>query len=225
MQQIIEAVTRQVLAAMGGNAPATCTQDDRVRYLVVGDCAQVPSKLCMDAKLEGLDAYEKQADILRYGRVIITRLDLVQLADLAQGRPCGSACCAVIGALLNGIEVVMLETAPEHRKYAGKSSTGLYAVLENHVKTVQGFGVKLLTRDKLCETPVPAAKPPKFGGAAAVPVQGSVSTKQRVITERDAVAMSVGAKGSVSVERGTVITPSAQDIFRRAGLTVEYTSR
>ncbi len=225
MQQIIEAVTRQVLAAMGGNAPTACEQDDRVRYLVVGDCAQVPSRLCMDAKLEGLDAYEKQADILRYGRVIITRLDLVQLADLAQGRPCGSACCAVIGALLNGIEVVMLETAPEHRKYAGKSSTGLYAVLENHVRTVQGFGVKLLTRDKLCDTPVPAAKPPRFGGAAAVPVQGSAGTKQRVITERDALAMSVGAKGSVSVERGTVITPSAQDIFRRAGLTVEYTSR
>ena len=225
MQQIIEAVTRQVLAAMGSDAPAACPQPDRVRYLVVGDCAQVPSRLCMDAELEGLDEYEKQADILRYGRVIITRLDLVQLADLAQGRPCGSACCAIISALLNGIEVVMLETALEHRKYAGKSSTGLYTVLENHVKTVQGFGIKLLTRDKLCEASVPAAKPPKFGSAAALPVQGSIRTKQRVITERDAVAMSVGAKGSVSVERGTVITPSAQDIFCRAGLTVEYTSR
>jgi hypothetical protein len=225
MQQIIEAVTRQVLAAMGNNAPAACTQDNRVRYLVVGDCGQVPSKLCGDALLEGPDAFEKQSDILRYGRVIITALDLVQLADLAQGRPGDTACRAIIEALLNGIEVVMVETALEHRKYAGKSSTGLYTVLENHVKTVQGFGVKLLTRDKLCDTPVPAAKPPKFGAAAALPVQGSAGTKQRVITERDALAMSVGAKGSVSVERGTVITPSAQDVFRRAGLTVEYTGR
>ena len=225
MQQIIEAVTRQVLAAMGNNAQASSESDRSIKYLVIGDCAQVPSKLCVDATLEEIGSFEKHADILRYGRVIITRLDLVQLADLSQGRPRGSACCAIIQALLNGIEVMLLETALEHRKYAGKSSTGLYTVLENHVKTIQGFGIKLMSKDKLIDTPVATAKPPKFHAPAALPVQGSMSTKQRVITERDALIMSEGAKGSVSVERGAIITPSAQDIFRRAGLTIEYTSR
>ncbi len=226
MQQIIAAVTRQVLASLGNSPEETPDCQGKPRYLVVGDKSHVPSKLCVDAVLEEMAAYENCKNILRYQRVIITRLDLVQLADIAHGRPGDPVCCAVVQALLNGIEVILLETALVHRQYVGKSSTGLYALLESYVQTVLGFGVKLLPLNRMADPPVLPVKPPKFSAPASVPVQGSVKPhRQRLITESDALSMVAQAQGSVCVEPGTIITPSAQDIFRRAGVVVERTTR
>ena len=222
MEQIVAAVTRQVLAALGSQKEEQMASEGKARYLVVGDVSEVPEKLRAGAVLDGIESYEACANILRYAKVIITRLELVQLADIAQGRPADSVSCAVVQALLNGVEVVLLETAPVHRKFAGKSSTGLYALLEGYVRTIQGFGVKLLTQDRMVDTPVVPAKPPKFQAPIPAPVKGSTKpNRQCLITESAALAMAAAADGTVRLERGTILTPSARDVFVRAGLTIE----
>lgn len=222
MEQIVAAVTRQVLAALGSRQEENMSCEGKLRCLVVGEMSDVPEKLRVGAVLEGMEAYESCANILRYQKVIITRLELVQLADIAQGRPADAVSCAVVQALLNGVEVILLETAPVHRRYAGKSSTGLYGLLEGYVRTIQGFGVKLLTQDRMVEKAAPPAKPPKFQAPAPTPVQGSAKPNpQCLITESAALAMAAVADGTVRLERGTILTPSARDVFVRAGLTIE----
>ena len=223
MQQIIEAVTRQVLASMG--TPASVQPDgaeSKPRYLVVGDASNVPAKLSAGGTLEGIESYQKCPDITQYKKVIIISIDLVQLADIAQARPASPQCCAVVQALLNGVEVVMLESAIPHRKYAGKSSTGLYALLEGYVKTILGFGVKLMSEDRLNVSPIISQKPPRFDAQQPLPIKGSAKVNpSRLITERDAAFIAASAKDTVYLEAGTIITPSALDVFRRAGLSVE----
>ena len=220
MERIIELVTRQVLASLEGSAAEKAADEGKRRCLVVGDISAVPAKLRMGAVLEGVEEYAACGNILRYEKVIITALDLVQLADIAQGRPGDGACCAVVQALLNGIDVVMLETAPIHRQFAGKSSTGLYTLLESHVRTIQGFGVKMLTQDGLAEPEVKPAKPAKYHAPAPERVQGSAKPNaQRLITESAAIALAAAAEGTVQLAPGTILTPSARDVFNRAGIT------
>jgi len=222
MERIVEAVTRQVLAVLGGDREETMACEGKPRYLVVGDVSDVPEKLRAGAVLDGMEAYETCANILRYQKVIITRLDLVQLADIAQGRPGDPVCCAVVQALLNGIEVILLETAPIHRQYAGKSSTGLYTLLEGYVRTIQGFGVKLMTQDRMVDQAELPVKPPKYQAPAPVSVQGGAKPNpQCLITESAALAMAAAAEGTVRLKPGTILTPSARDVFVRAGLTIE----
>ena len=223
MERIIELVTRQVLASIGGGSAEQAASEGKVRCLVLGDVSAVPGKLRMGAVLESVEDYAACGNILRYQKVIITELNLVQLADIAQGRPGDAACCAVVQALLNGIDVVMLETAPVHRQYAGKSSTGLYTLLESHVRTIQGFGVKLLTQDRMAEPEIKPAKPAKYQAPAPVAVQGSAKPNaQRLITESAAIVLAAASDGTVCLARGTILTPSARDVFNRAGITPVY---
>ena len=223
MQQIIEAVTRQVLASMGTPASVQSQPPEpKPRYLVVGDTSCVPAKLSAGGTIEGIDSYQKCADITQYSKVIITSLDLVQLADIAQARPSCPECCAVVQALLNGIDVELVESGIPHRKFAGKSSPGLYTLLESYVETILGFGVKLMGESRLTVSPIISQKTPRYDTSQPLPVKGSAKINpSRLITERDAIVMASQAQDTVYLEAGTIITPSALDIFRRAGLSVE----
>lgn len=222
MEQVVAAVVRQVLAALDAGAPAAkAIEEGRDRYLVIGDPSEVPAKLRGQAVLTGSGENGACANVLRYQKVIIAQLELIQLVDIAQGRPSDEACSAVLEALLSGIEVVMLETALPHRGYAGKSSTGLYALLEGYVRSIQGFGVKLLTRERLAEPAVKPVRPPKHQAPPPAPVPMSAKPNtERLITERIAIALAAEAEGTVTLARDAILTPSARDVFAAAGLTV-----
>ena len=69
----------------------------------------------------------------------------------------------------------LLETALPHRAYAGKSSTGLYALLEGYVRSIQAFGVKLLTRERMAEPAVKPVRPPKYQAPPPAPAATSAS--------------------------------------------------
>ena len=222
VQQIVEEVTRLVLAQMQKQQATAEATAGMGHCLVVGDIVAVPEKLRQGWVLHPLEEYEHCDNILRYQRVLVTGLTLVQLADIAQGRPSDSSSCAVVSALLSGVDVVMIEAALPHRKFAGKGSNGLYAILEGYVRSVQTFGVKLLAQEALAIPVVVPVKPPKYQAPAPVPVQGSAKpNSQRLITEADAEALAAEAKGAVCIPVNAILTPSAQDVFTRARLEIQ----
>jgi hypothetical protein len=222
VQKIVEEVTRLVLAQVQQQQTAAEATEGMEHCLVVGDIAAVPEKLEQGRVLHPLEEYERCGNILRYRRVIVIGLTLVQLADIAQGRPGDSGSCAVVNALLNGVEVVMPETALPHRKFAGKGSNGLYALLEGYVRTLQTFGVKLLGQAALVMPVVVPVKPPKYQAPAPEPVRGSAKPNcQRLITETDAMALAATAEGTVCIPADAILTPSARDVFTRARLEIQ----
>ena len=222
MKALVEEVSRLVLAQLQKQTDAVQAEEGKEHYLVVGDLTAVPELLVKGAVLHGLQEYETNGNILRYRKVLITKLTLVQLADIAQGRNGDAGSCAVVHALLNGVDVVMPETALPHRQFAGKGSNGLYALLESHVRTLQTFGVKLLGSEKLVESKVVPVKPPKYQAPAPEPVQGNARPNRRqLITEEQAQALAANATETVCIPEGSILTPSARDVFARARLEIQ----
>lgn len=220
LKAIIEETVRAVLAS---KAAETCADDGKARALVIGDVSKVPETL----KSEGYvlcpqSEYESSGNILRYQRVVITELSLLQLSDISLGRPGDVASCAVIQALLNGIETLLIEDGLAFRKYSGRCSTRLYAVLENNVKTLESFGVKVYTPERLKKREgMPLGKPAKYSVPAQPAPRGSaVPNPERLITEVGAKAMLADCGKEVHIPANSILTPSALDIFKRARVEI-----
>lgn len=224
MEKLVKAVTAQVLASMGGGRSCPDEEAGRPRCLVIGSIEAVPEALRRDRVLRALGDGETVGNILAYERIVITELTLLQMVDIAQGRPGDSVSGAVIDGLLRGVEVLLLESALPHRRRGSGGSTGLYAVLEGYVRTIQAFGVRLLSAERL-SPPVPVpARPPKYQAPAASRPRGSARTnRERLLTEEGALAiLAESGGGSIRLEPGTIVTPLAWDVFRRARAEVIF---
>ena len=111
---------------------------------------------------------------------------------------------AVLCALLDGKAVTLYDAALGHRKHGPKASRALVQLLEGYVRTLQSFGVEVVqgttTADRYQKTAAPGADLP--GG---------------VITEALAKSMVERTQEEVILVRaGTVLTPSAKDVFLHA---------
>lgn len=220
LEYIVNLVTQQVMAAVEQNTSCNSPQTEGMpKALVVGGSADsLPEELCRDFVCLDLEDYHACRNILRYDRVVIASLNITQLADLAQGRISDDVTCAVIHALLNGIETVMPDGALSFRKYAGKGSTALYHLLESYAQTLQAFGVKTVSRKP--KPVVVEAKPPKFSAPPVQAPQGTaVPNAGRLITETLALAL-VKEGGPVRLPQNAILTPSARDVFAQAGVAL-----
>lgn len=212
IEELVRVVTERVISALNNNENtlAQAQNEGKKKCLVLGGMEDIPETLVQDRILLDEKDYETVQNILRYDRVIITKLTMRQLADIAAGSPGDSLSCAVCQALLQGVDVVMLESAAPHRKYAGKGSTAFYRMLEGYVNALQVFGVKLLGKENM-----PAYGPEKKQGA---PVRCEVNDK-KLITEEAALQLSKKAQ-EIVLPAGTLITPAAADVFKEARITI-----
>lgn len=220
LEQLVNLVTQQVLSAMQGEEDCPCPATQGMsRALVIGGGAErIPQELRHNFLLLDTQDYETHQNVLRYDRVIITALTFSQLADIALGRAGDPSSCAVIRALLEGIDVFMLENSLPFRAYSGKGSTALYHLLEGYAQTLQIFGVKLYKHKTVPE--LPEAKPPKYQAPAVeVPLGTAVPNANRLVTEAAALAM-VKQGSPLRIPSSSILTPSARDVFSQAGITL-----
>lgn len=218
LQTMIEQVVREVLA---GRQAEEAADDGRPKALVIGEREKAPKQLTDGFVVCPLSEYENSGNILRYKRVIITELTLLELSDISLGRPGSPAACAVLQALLNGIETALLESGLPYKKYSGRCSTKLYAVLENNVKTLQSFGVKTYTAERLKDREPEPGRPARFARKEIPTPRGSAQPNpEKLITEEKARQMLPGCSGSVHLPSGAILTPSARDVFQRAKIEI-----
>jgi ethanolamine utilization protein len=215
MNHLVSMITEQVLCLLKsqGREDLDDTDTGKDRVLVISNGrTDVPEELIQNAVVFHMDDYKRSQNILQYSRVIIASLNMTELADIALGRNSDAVTCAVLHALLNGIDVYLLENALKYRKFAGKGSTALYALLENYTTTLQVFGVKLVSA-KAQVTAVREAKPAKFfQPSVKVPKGSAVPNSQLLITEADALAMVAGDE-PFKIPEGAILTPSARDVL------------
>lgn len=216
LDHIVTLVTQQVLAVMEKQASSpTPRTDGLAKILVVGTAgAELPEQLRRAAVLFDLEDYRINRNILRYDRVVITALNITQLADIAQGRIGDEVSCAVLHALLNGIDTFILNNALSFRKFAGKGSTALYQLLEGYAQTLQVFGVKPVGQP--LKLAAHKAKPAKYQAPAPQAPRGSALPNcDRLITEAQALAL-IKQGGHVHLPADVIITPAARDVFAHA---------
>lgn len=209
IQKIMEEVIK-TLSEQG--ACVRPEQEGMSRMLVIGDFKDVPMEEQSKYILTGIEDYEQYKNIRRYARIFITELSLTDLSDIALGRDASPASCAVVNALLRGIDVAIAEKALWHRKIAGKGSAKLYSVIENNVRQLESYGVKIMMEPKTVVVAEP--KPPKFNPAPVKVPKGSMKPNaNRLITESIALEMVKENSACVCVAKNAIITPSAWDIF------------
>ena len=207
MEELVRLVTEQVLAAINNESKLEDARNEgKKKCLVLGGAEDIPEALRQDMILLDVKDYETIQNIRRYDRVVIAKLTLRQLADIAMGRPGDSLSCAVCQALLQGVDVLMLESAAPHRQHAGKGSTAFYRMLEGYMNSLQVFGIKLIGMDSVLLN-----APEKKQGE---PVRCEV-TGTKLITEEIAGRRAKKAQ-EVVIPAGILITPAAMDVLKEA---------
>ena len=232
INQVVEAVLRELTAAGGpgpcggsGGIPtagsiagAGCT-DGFAKVLIVGPMSEIPADQCVRCECFDIEDYVRCRNVDRYDRLLITGLSMAQLSDIAQGRDGSPEACAVIRALLSGIDVWMLESALPHRQYAGMSSSRLYQVIENNVRLIQTYGVRMV-RKKAYTEPRPAT-PPRYQAPQIVVPQGhGQPNSEKLITEETAKRMTASGEKALCIAKDAIVTPSAWDYFKYHGVEV-----
>ena len=207
-EQLIELITREVLKTLGGGeAEEPADKSGLPRALVIGPVEQLPKPVRAQYNLRPMEEY--QGDIEPFEKVFVTALTQTQLADAALGRDSQPVTCALSQALLCGREIFLYDIALANRRLAGRGSRGFYQLLEGYVRTLQSYGVKLVQGttviDKYQRTAAPGADLP--GG---------------VITEAAALELCRKGEGDILLRKGTVLTPSAKDVFLHADRHITY---
>ena len=216
-EELVRLVTDQVVRVLsqGGGCPA---EEGREKVLAAGDPALVPPELAEGRVVCPLEDYKAHRNILRYSRVVITDLTLTELSDIALGRDAGAKQCAVLQALLQGVDVFLWEEGLPFKTWSGRGSKVLHSLLSGYVQTLRTFGVKPAKQWK--PEPVPEARPPKFQAPAVeVPAGTARPNAQRLVTEDGARAL-VKSGGPVALARDAIVTPAAWDVLRAAGVEI-----
>lgn len=209
-EQIVELVTREVLKLMGDSVePENVDKSGLPCALLIGSAEKLPVSVRKKYNLCGIDCYTCEEDIAKFEKIYITELSLTELADIALGRNMRAVQCAVITGLLHGTEIFLLDCALTFRKLSAKASRGFYQLLEGYVRTLQSFGIKLVNG----QTPID-----KYTVRSA-PCD---DLPEGIITEALAKSLVENTSDTVILLRkGTVVTPSAKDVFLHAGKTIE----
>ncbi|MCR4615958.1 MAG: hypothetical protein K5756_07420 [Clostridiales bacterium] len=210
-EKLVELITKEVIKAMHlDNSPCAGAADDMSKplALVIGDKEKLPLFALDTYRFACVDDYAKDGDIDAYECVYITALSNTELADIAMGRDAKPAQCAVIKALLSGKRVCLMESALPHRKYSATAQRTIYQMFEGYVCKLQSFGVELIREQKYG----------KNLNKSAI----ADNSVDKVITEALAKQLIKKDGDTIVLRRGTVITPSAKDIFNHSEKKVEF---
>lgn len=208
---LVELITKEVLKVLSENKIASVDSggniDKRPLALVIGEADALPSFACEKYRFADIEAYK--GDISCFDCVFIAALSFSQLADCALGRDSCAVSCAVTKALLSEKKVFLLESALPHRAYKETADRKFYSMLEGYVNTLRSFGVEVIRE--------------QWFGKNLNKDAIEDNSVDKVITEK--IALSLCEKcvdGTVRLRRGTVITPSAKDIFNHSEVKVEF---
>ena len=209
-EQLVELITREVMRMMGDSVePDAAEKAGCPHVLVIGSPDKLPVHIRNKYNLHTIECYTCEADMDKFEKIYITELNLTELADIALGRNTRAVQCAVISGLLCGKEIFLMECALEFRKKSTVMSRGFYQLLEGYVRTLQSFDIKLVNG----QTPIDKYTV-RSGPGDDLP--------EGIITEAMAIAMLEKCTDTVILlKKGTVVTPSAKDVFLHAGKVLE----
>lgn len=206
--KLVELITKEVLETVkGGSQTSVGELDFRPVALVLGPSDKLPL-FAENYRLADIEDYKNHGNIDKYDRVYIAEISNAQLADIALGRDTSPFSCAVVKALLCGKPIYLLESALSHRKFQNTASRNFFNLLEGYIHTLQSFGIELIREQK-------------FGKNLSRNAIADNSV-DKVITESIARGLVKKSEDVIYLRKGTILTPSAKDIFNHSQKTVEF---
>ncbi|MEW6277739.1 MAG: hypothetical protein AB1758_03875 [Candidatus Eremiobacterota bacterium] len=188
-------------------------QVEGVSWQVLVDPAASPSNL--EARLAGRPwrpATGPLDDVVQRVEAVVLpslTLDLLpRLAILLGDRP---PVQAAVAALVQGTPVLAApEEVDRFRRHAARMPAGLVAVVSQHLRTVEGLGVRLLEAGALARE---LAQPGALPAATA-------SRGRDVVTREDVLSAARAGVKVFEVASGAIVTPLARETARENGIEV-----
>ena len=208
-EALVELITKEVLKRL---AEQNLTPDPQTASkpvaLLSGETKVLPAFAKERFAFADISTYEGEID--PFEAVFIARISFTDLADIAHGKDATKLSCAVTNAILSGKEVYLLEAGLPYKKYKRTvSNRNFYNMLEGYVNTLRTFGVKVVKE--------------QWQGNNLERSAIEDNTADKVITERTAKEFVEKCTGGVvHLRYGTVITPSAKDVFNHSQIKVEF---
>ncbi len=107
-KQVMETIAQKKQAAGAADCQGeACVESVRKKVLLVGPKDPLPEGILTGAAIYDIEDFKAERNVLKYDQVIITKLDLAQLSDAANGRTGEPVANAIIYALLEGVDVLM----------------------------------------------------------------------------------------------------------------------
>ncbi len=120
---------------------------------------------------------------------------------------------AVVAALIQGVPVLAGgDDAERLTRHSSRIPGGLLAVVQGHVRTVQGMGLRL-------EPPARIAA--ELSGGVCRPAH-SVSGGRDVVTNEDVLAALQAGRQVLEVASGSIVTALARETATRSGIEVRF---
>lgn len=210
--ELLEEITRQVLAALTAGTPPAAGP----RGLLVGESDWTPS--VPGCAWAGETEY--QGDVSPYTMVVCRSVSCAQLCDMALGRDSTPAACAVSKALLSGKPVYLAEEGLPHRASRASANPRYYAMLEDYVTRLTQFGIRVLPRselERLLGGQGPGEAPGKDCGCSD---EGEVFCG--VLSAEEARRLAKTCNGKLRLGKGAILTPLARDVLREKRVALVY---
>lgn len=188
-------------------------------------------------RLEGFELFfesclEKDHDLLdRKECILIPILTINTAAKIALGIADTPATHLISNALLGGIPIIAAKDAcnPGERmgSRAGLGAQNYARVLENHLKSLEDFGIRLVPCENLYEAAPAQIDKTDAAGKAAVGrtdaadrSQTNGSAKVRMITKEDIVSAKRNGSLRITLDKKTKITPYAREAAGELGVEI-----
>lgn len=207
-ERLIEIITREVIKSLNGAAREP-NKNEGPAFLAIGPADLLPKSVREQHRICSVDRCTCPEKIGEFEAIYITQLSIAELADIALGRDTRPNQNAVISGMLFGVPIYLMDSALPHRKLAARCNRGFYQLLEGYVRTLQGFGITLISGQ------VPADRTDgTFQTHAELPTGVVTEAVARGILEKN-------DDSELTFRKGTVFTPSARDVFLHAGRKIQ----
>ncbi|MCG8483168.1 MAG: hypothetical protein MJA31_07675 [Clostridia bacterium] len=166
--------------------------------------------------------------LLEYEFLVLGKLTVDELASTANGQSINAKTSAVRQFLLTGKKVYIIENGLEHRAYKEVANPVYYNIFRNYEKQLVQFGVRIISPMALekvysketvsnLSTDVKACQ---VCDSSKESLTINYSTKKKLVTLEMAVKMA--NETAVILKPGTIITPSAKDIFKEKNTDIKF---
>lgn len=223
---IIEAVTAEVIKRLGQSPSSDATVPKKLAVLLATEpMPEMESLLGRHFEVRYFDESLRDCDVL-----IIPKLCLQLLSNLANGISAGQRERFILTMLLKGRRVVALEEGLVYRKYKSTAPVLLYKQFDEFSDKLSSFGIRMVKTAKLLSAcledgSADDANPstPVKDRAEAFPQPELLNLTSKVVTESQLKKYRLYHRKEIGIDRHSIITPLAQDYLRMQQIRVHRT--
>jgi len=229
---IIEAVAAEVIKRLGQQDKKEPTAARKQAVLLSMEAVpELESVLNSHVDVRYYDETLRDCDVL-----IIPKLCIQLLANLANGISAGPRERFILTMLLKGREVIALEEGLQYRKYKSTAPVLLYKMYDEFAAKLSAYGIRLVKEQDLSaaclengnvsgklqagQQPMAAQEDTRGESVVGDPASHALVLNRKVITEAELKKHRLHNGKEIVIDRHSIITPLAQDYLRMQKMQV-----